>query len=98
MKKLTTLQNLKTRKAFFQRNDKIKFRMDRYDAVRDAGDMQILKLVGWPNHFSSLQAIKGTLKEHYVVASRNKVQLYKHYMRMLDFFVTIYLETVFYDC
>ena len=25
-----------------------------------------------------------TLKEHYVVASRNKVQLYKHYMRMLD--------------
>ena len=40
--------------------------MDRYDAVRDAGDMQILKLVGWPNHFSSLQAInddiKGTLR------------------------------------
>ena len=39
-----------------------------------------------------------TLKKHYVVASRHKVHLYKHYMQMLDFFVTIYLETVFYDC
>ena len=40
--------------------------MDRYDALWDAGDMQIFKLVGWPNHFSSLQAINdditGTLR------------------------------------